>query len=348
MRHLILLLAMFQAQIAFSGYKIIFAEDGKEYHTGLRRDLPEKSEFGKTHTVLNDCDNLPDNFDLRDFGVVPSVKDQGGCGSCWAFSKTSSLESALGGKIDLSEQELVSCDKEQYGCNGGWLSDFKYQISHGQGLESDMPYEARDMACKEISPAGKGVSFTYIGKPGKLPSEKDLKCAMFKSHTIPWITVSATNAWSNPPSSIKQLYKKCKRGQINHAVGVIGWVKVGGKTGFIMRNSWGSGWADKGYMSMQLGCDSLGSEAAYIITTSMPCVPPKIKLPATVESEAGVEIVLGVKAEEGVDYTWFEGGTEIGKSAILHVSPLVDIVYKLVGKNSCGESESQVQIKIRN
>ncbi len=336
-------------------YAVIKSPKGKEFHTGLRHKKKALEGLGETHLTLAECDNLPEEFDLRTLGTVPVVKNQGSCGSCWSFSKTGSLESATlasGGKmLDLSEQELVACDKTQWGCDGGLLTDFKYQIDHGQGLEKDMPYTSgstgRNGTCKTLPVAAKGMSFAYVGAANRAPTEKELKCALYKSHTIPWITVSASNAWGSPPASEKTVYSRCGRGQTNHAVGVVGWFKgSNGKTAFIMKNSWGTSWGDKGYMSLPLGCDNFGEEVAYVITQNLPCKPPMVKLPAEVQVEMGTEAMLGVKEVEGVDYTWFKGSDQIGVGNMIYVSPSEDTIYKLVAKNSCGASESSVRVKM--
>jgi len=75
--------------------------------------------------TLIDEVGLPDAKDWRSLGAVNAVKNQAQCGSCWAFSATSSMESAQfiqkGGNLQsLSEQELVSCDTSSHGCGGGW------------------------------------------------------------------------------------------------------------------------------------------------------------------------------------------------------------------------------------
>lgn len=254
------------------GHEVVVTSEGVKYHTGLiHNEVIEPKKFA----VLNvdACTNLPESFDLRDLKTVPEVRDQGQCGSCWSFSKTASLESALAvaGKemLDLSEQEQVSCDKAQYGCQGGNLTGFGFQIKHGQGLEKDFPYTSgrsgRNGVCKIVKEAAKGDSFEYIGTADRGPTEAELKCALFTSHTVPWITVSASGAWGSPPSSEKTMYTRCGRGQTNHAVGVTGWHKdKSGKTAFHMKNSWGKDWGDNGYMSMPLGCDSFGDEVAFI------------------------------------------------------------------------------------
>lgn len=324
---------------------------GQEFHTGLRHKPKELKGLGELHVQLADCENLPETFDLRDLGVVPPTRNQGSCGSCWSFSLTGSLESAIAsqtGKIlDLSEQELVSCDKSQYGCGGGLLNDFKYQINNGESLETDFPYTARDTRCKSgLKPAAKGVSFAYVGAANRYPTDKELKCALYKTHTIPWITVSASNSWGSAPSSYKTPYTRCGRGQTNHAVGVVGWYQANGKTQFIMRNSWGASWGDGGFMSLPLKCDSFGEEVAYIVTDQAPCKPAQVKLPAEISAVSGVEVVIAVREQSGVDYTWFEGEKEVGKGAVFYVTPTKETVYKLVGKNACSTAESSVRVKV--
>lgn len=335
-------------------YTIIDSEDGTlHYHTGLRQKPKELAGLGDVYMQLNDCDNLPESFDLRTLGLVPPIRNQGSCGSCWSFSMTGSLESALlgvGKTLNLSEQELVSCDKDNWGCSGGLLNGFKYQINHGQSLETDFPYTARDSACKSgLVAAGKGVSFAYVGAPGRYPTEKELKCALYKNRTVPWITVSASNGWNSPPASENTVYNRCSNGQTNHAVGVVGWKKPEGtaKVPFIMKNSWGTEWGDKGYMSLPLGCDSFGEEVAFIAVEGVsPCVPPAIKLPALVSASAGVEILLGVKDNPQWSFEWFSGVVKIGSGSQIYVTPAVDTVYKLVASAPCGTAESSVKVII--
>lgn len=261
-------------QVGPHQYDKIVLSDGTEYHTGLIKGPANMTE-ARTYEKFDDCGDLPEEFDLRELGVVPDIRNQGGCGSCWSFSMTGSLESALMagglGKLDLSEQELVSCDKKQWGCDGGLLQGFGYQIKHGQGLESEFGYTSGKTGsngkCKDIPAAGKGVSFAYVGAAGRSPTEKEVKCALYTSHTIPWITVSASNSWGNFPKDEKTLYTKCGRGQTNHAIGIVGWRKEdpkNHKSPFIIKNSWGTNWGAKGFGSMNLGCDSLGEEVAFI------------------------------------------------------------------------------------
>lgn len=370
-------------------YPVLKMPNGKTFHTGLLKKSEELKSLGESHVRLSDCDNLPDSFDLRTLGVVPEIRNQGQCGSCWSFSKTGSLESALMGQgitLDLAEQDLVSNDKSQYGCQGGLLTGFKYQISHGQVLEKDCAYTSgrtgSNGSCK--SPvekvAAKGVSFQYIGTADRGPTEKELKCALYTYKTVPWITVGASGAWGNGPASEKTVFNKCRNTGTNHAVGVVGWFKdAAGKTAFIMKNSWGTGWGDKGYMSLPLGCDHFGEEVAFIEvekkpeptpvppsptpvppgptppaptppaptpTPPGPCSAPKAKQAAEVQALPETEVMLGVKAEAGVTYEWSLDGKVVGSESMLFVVPTKDSIYKLTAKNSCAVAESLVRVRI--
>lgn len=101
--------------------------------------------------------------DWRSSGCVTPVKDQGQCGSCWAFSATETVESAYciehGSLYTLSPQMLVDCAKgvlSNHGCNGGWYYyAWDYLQTHGQMLESDYPYTARDGTCEYQASKGK-------------------------------------------------------------------------------------------------------------------------------------------------------------------------------------------------
>lgn len=277
-----LILAALAASPAL-GYDIIkgppsLTGESVEYHTGLVKSK-ELLEAKKVDLSADpDCANLPDHFDLLT-DVTPSpvsdVRNQGSCGSCWSFSETGAFESFLRtmglGDYDLSEQELVSNDSRNYGCNGGNLSS--YQSSHGQGKESDFPYTARDSSRKEIPPVGKAPEWEVLSGSGKA-IEKSVMCGLYKYHTVPWITVGADGDWGSPPSSEGAVWSRCSNNGTNHAIGVTGWKTVDGKVYFHAKNSWGKSWGQNGYAWIPLGCDGFGEEVAFMPASPKPPTPP--------------------------------------------------------------------------
>ncbi len=343
------------------GDVVVTAPGGREFHTGLLK-LPQIYRgLGASYVELADCEGLPADFDLRDLGVVGPIKNQGSCGSCWAFSKTASLESAIkaagGAAVDLAEQELVSCDRNNYGCNGGNLNQTEYQVKTGQTLETAFPYTASDVRCKSgLEHPAKGLDFVRV----RTVNAEQVKCALYKSHTIPWITVSAGGSrWSNPPTGDMSLWPATANNRsTNHAIGLVGWRTVNGKAYFIARNSWGTSWgstggrpgAERGYALMPLGADALGEEVAYIATSIMPCQPPKPILPVEVVVTAGMEVVLAVKPDSSATYKWYRGDMEIAGATSSSLVIKVDaanseLVYRVVATNSCGSGESRVRVK---
>ncbi|KAJ7553062.1 hypothetical protein O6H91_06G117000 [Diphasiastrum complanatum] len=137
-------------------------EEFEKQYLGLRapQHLPLKAGNPAPELPVND---LPTDFDWRELGAVTEVKNQGACGSCWAFSTTGAVEGAhflqTGKLLSLSEQQLVDCDHQcdseetdacDAGCNGGLMTNaYEYALqSGGLELEKDYPYSGIDGTCK--------------------------------------------------------------------------------------------------------------------------------------------------------------------------------------------------------
>lgn len=285
MRILVFIAGFFLAKAAFADTVIHgiekatgpgFKDKAVEYHTGLLKLPPSFTTGLKTLDLTGDpaCDSLPATYELPT-EVVPTVKDQGQCGSCWSFSKSGAHESYIavttGKPVNLAEQELVSNDGQNYGCDGGLLQSREYQFTKGQGLETDFPYTASDSRAKTIPAVGKipAPSFEVVAGSGAT-KVKNTQCALFKYHTIPWITVGADNDWGSPPTADGAVWTRCSNNGTNHAIGVTGWKTVGSTVYFHAKNSWGTGWGQKGYAWIPLGCDGFGDEVAFLTASPAP------------------------------------------------------------------------------
>lgn len=202
--------------------------------------------------------DLPESVDWRDKGYVTPVKNQLQCGSCWSFSATGSLEgqhfNKTGKLVSLSEQNLVDCSGKfgNEGCNGGLMDQaFSYiKANNGLDTEESYPYKAKDGKCA-FNAANVGATdtgFTDI----KSGDESDLESAI--------ATVGPISVAIDASKMSFQLYKtgvyfekRCKNGaeDLDHGVLAVGYgTSSDGKKYYIVKNSWGEDWGDKGYLLM--------------------------------------------------------------------------------------------------
>lgn len=216
---------------------------------------------------------LPTSVDWRDKGVVNPVKNQGQCGSCWAFSTIDSYESQVAiktGKLaSFSEQDLVDCVKDQTlprtrgsccnGCSGGLMDyAFAYMISKQSGkddTESSYPYKAADGRCSFSARTATGAavkSYTDI----KAGDENALKDAVANVGPVS-VAVDATSQWQFYRGGVFEPLTGCGT-KLNHGVAVVGYGSEGGKDYWIIRNSWGSTWGEKGYLRLVMGKNECG------------------------------------------------------------------------------------------
>jgi len=216
---------------------------------------------------------LPDYFDWRDEGGCTPVKNQGSCGSCWAFSTVGVLECNIkirdGDTVDLSEQWLVSCNQEGWGCGGGWYAHSYHEWKTdpcgdtGAVFESDFPYVASNAPCNCPYPHAYLIDdWAHIGDSQSIPPIDSIKQAIMTYGPVS-VSVAADEAFHAYSGGI---FNQHNGGVTNHAVVLVGWDDNQGTDGvWFLRNSWGTGWGeDGGYMRIEYGCSSVGYAAGYI------------------------------------------------------------------------------------
>ena len=239
---------------------------------------------------------LEENIDWASKGMTTMVKDQGQCGSCWAFSAVSTLESYM--RINnksyemLSEQELVDCSTEDYGCNGGFMDTAYDYVIENNGLHSsvDYPYTAKDGKCKaeccqeynDYIEENKNIELESFDKSIKKFYKEEFKDEdkdMRLHRRVPGSRFSKYRFFE--PESVEDIKKSLKNGPIaialdansfffrfyesgvidlpseysyglNHAVMLVGWDKDSEGEHWIIQNSWGSGWGDKGFVRLRI------------------------------------------------------------------------------------------------
>ncbi len=203
--------------------------------------------------------DLPVSFDWRNLGFTVPVRNQKACGSCWAFATIAALDFSMmifDWHTDLaSEQELVDC-APFYGCNGGdWAG--KYAKSKGVASDADYPYVARDQSCKNKTKLAQPYDEFSLGSKTSAPTVDEVKAAILQFGAVA-SSVYAHSTWDNYHDGPME---GCRNSaQANHLVALIGWDKDGN---WVMRNSWGESWGDKGYALMPFGCDGIADDAAY-------------------------------------------------------------------------------------
>jgi len=251
--------------LCFSSYTLANAQEVRQ--TGL--DITKAPAEGMTPQRLKSFEYepvLPLKHDWRELGGVTPVKDQGNAGTCWAFATTGPLEHAIKIKdnidVDLSEQFLVAYNKEGYGVDGGWFAH-EYHENPGAVLEFDFPYTANEEPIWDnptYNHIYKIKNWYYVNSSRAVASAWDIKQAIYKYGSVA-AAVYADNTFVNYKRGIYSGSKS--RGQVNHAIMLVGWDDIQGV--WILKNSWGTGWGENGYMRIRYGVNQVGFAANYVV-----------------------------------------------------------------------------------
>jgi hypothetical protein len=235
--------------------------------------VPENWWVGASFDPCIPIGELPSSFDWRELGGCTPIKDQDGCGSCWAFGTVAPLECNILIKdhkeVDLSEQWLVSCNQNGWGCNGGWWAhdyhQWKMDRFNGTGavLEEEFPYEAQDVSCSGPYQHPYVMdSWKYIGFHQGVSVTDAIKQAIMTYGPVS-VGCAVTQAFGAYTGGV--FNEDDPNASINHAVALVGWDDAQGTEGvWILRNSWGSWWGEEGYMRIEYGVCRVGYGACYV------------------------------------------------------------------------------------
>ena len=206
-------------------------------------------------------------------GCTP-IKDQAGCGACWAFGTVGCLELNIllnhDLTTDLSEQWLLSCNVDGMTCGGGWFCH-RYHLAEGDAcgnsgavFEADFPYVAWDAPCGcPYSHYYWIDDWAYVGSSGSVPPVANIKQAILNYGPV-------AVAICTPPAFMAYtggVYNACEDpGDLDHGVVLVGWDDSLGTSGaWRLRNSWNTWWGEDGYMWIEYGCVSVGYGANYVV-----------------------------------------------------------------------------------
>ena len=204
---------------------------------------------------------LPVSWDWRTSGIVPAVRNQGGCGGCWSFGTVGVMESAIakagGPMTDLSEQFLISCNTSGWSCSGGLTAHFwhydtlgKNQTNIGAVLEADKPYTASNGTCTvAYNHPYKLSGWQFIvSNEFTMPTNEQIKNAIYTYGPVT-AGVCADNGWNSYTGGIYNPRSNVCGGSTNHQIILVGWDDT--TSSWILRNSWGSSWGENGYMRIR-------------------------------------------------------------------------------------------------
>ena len=214
-------------------------------------------------TVVNvEKEPLQASVDWRTKGAVYAVKDQGQCGSCWAFSTAANIEGQNFIKhktlIPLAEQQLVDCDHNgDQGCNGGLMENaFAYLKSAGGIMgQADYKYTAREGTCRFKKTSVKVVVTGFV-KPS---SDDETALATFLGKTGPLaVALNAEPLQYYDGGIFNPDESECDPQGIDHAVTMVGYGSENGQDFWIVKNSWGASWGEQGYFRIARGTGACG------------------------------------------------------------------------------------------
>lgn len=253
-------------KLAANKFADLSPEEFDAHHKGLKAAARIESGLPFTYDASKP---RAAEVDWRTKGVVTPVKDQADCGSCWAFSTTGGLEGQMaiktGKLVSLAEQDLVDCDTYDMGCEGGLMDNAFTFIKQNGGIdtESSYPYTAEDGTCVQNKSNFAATDKGYVDI--KAGSEADLQAAV---HDIGPISIGF-DAEEN-----FQLYDggvftddECETNSPDHGILVVGYGTTSDNQEYwIVKNSWGADWGEKGYIRVARNAGNvcgIASNASY-------------------------------------------------------------------------------------
>jgi len=243
-----------KATFGASKFADLSAAEFKVYHS---LSVPAKPSPPAIFSDAQVANTTGSSVDWRQKGAVTQVKNQGQCGSCWSFSSTGGIEGAwflAGNKLtSVSEQELVSCDKVDQGCNGGLMDNaYEWLVSSKKGqitTEASYPYtsgEGSVGSCKSVTTVGATIS----GHKDVTHSESQMKAWVIQNGPLP-VAADAQEGWQSYQGGVMST---CSGKSLDHGVMVVGVTP----DYWIVKNSWGATWGESGYIRLAYGSDQCG------------------------------------------------------------------------------------------
>jgi len=243
---------------------------------------------------------LPASFDWRSRdgrSYIGPVRDQGNCGSCYAFAAAAAAEGTYnwangfsdGSRVDFSEAFIAFCLTNHYsqhfsGCDGADYDYYELEALTRYGIcdESAFPYTDHDQSCplSPYPPLKKFQSWYRI----PCNDIEAIKTAIMTYGVVDAAVYVGTafEGYSGgiyQDSNINCTGSPCYYTPTNHAIALVGWNDNNGDGYWILRNSWGTGWGENGYMRIKYTSAYVACEAAYLVYGEVQPTPPPAPTP---------------------------------------------------------------------
>ncbi|OWM83554.1 hypothetical protein CDL15_Pgr006200 [Punica granatum] len=245
-------------RLGLNAFADLTNEEFRTTRTGYKPSFHSKSSVRTPPFRYENISEIPPSMDWRQKGAVTPIKYQGNCGCCWAFSAVAAVEGihqlSTGSLTSLSEQELVDCVADNYGCKGGWMDTaFKYIIqNNGLTTEDNYPYLAVDGTCDAGKASSPAATITgYEDVPAN--SESALLNAVAKQP----VSVALEGSGKDFQFYSSGVFMGECGTELTHAVTVVGYgIGEDGTKYWLIKNSWGTTWGEEGYMRIAREIDA--------------------------------------------------------------------------------------------
>nr|XP_021540767.1 LOW QUALITY PROTEIN: cathepsin F [Neomonachus schauinslandi] len=232
----------------------------EEFRTVYLNPLLRENRGKKMRLDKSVSSSAPPEWDWRRKGAVTKVKDQGMCGSCWAFSVTGNVEGQWflkrGALLSLSEQELLDCDKLDKACLGGLPSNAYSAIKTLGGLETEDDYSYRGHV--QTCSFSEKKARVYINDSVELSRNEEKLVAWLAKKGPISVAINAFGMQFYRHGISHPLRPLCSPWLIDHAVLLVGYGNRSGIPFWAIKNSWGTDWGEEGYYYLHRGSGACG------------------------------------------------------------------------------------------